>query len=209
MTRFDDNRFVRAVAVFWLLAATLSVVPPGRAIAEDNATIGAGAAPQAPETPAASAPAQPAPAEKRGLMNDIRRWWDHSFADFDAKMKAAKDKLDDFNKKQNDAAKDAGTATQEALKNAAQATKDAATAVVRLPNTRVLELLDRCDVAANGAPDCRAAAINACRKKGFNSGQPIDVRTSQECPAAVALSGRTPVEGECPDETVVLRAVCQ
>ena len=90
-------------------------------------------------------------------------------------MKSAKDKLDDYNKQQNQAAKETSAATEQALKDAAQATKDAATAVVKLPITRVFEFHDRCQVAGNGAPDCQTTAINACRTKGFDSGQPLDI----------------------------------
>jgi hypothetical protein len=216
MKGVDTHRWV-GVAAMWLLAAALSAAPARSGGADDANSPATGTAQQAPEKPAASAseafPAQPPSVDKRGFFNDVGTWWNQSVANFGATMKAAKDKLEDINKKQNDTAKDvakdAATATQDALKDAAQATKDAATAVVRLPNTRVLELHDRCALAANGAPDCAAAATSACRQKGFNSGQPIDVRTSQECPATVVLSGRTPGEGECPDETVVLRAICQ
>jgi hypothetical protein len=95
------------------------------------------------------------------------------------------------------------------MKSAVDASKDAASAIVRLPNTRVVEVRERCETAPNGAPDCPAAAASACRAKGFNSGRPLDVRSSEACPPAIVLLGRTPVEGECPVETVVLRAVCQ
>jgi hypothetical protein len=213
MTSFDKQRWLRAGAMAWLVAAALSAASVGIAIADDAAGGGAGAAKPVPEssTPPAegSFPAQPPPVEKRGLLNNFGRWWDQSFADFNAKLKAAREKIEDINTKQNESSKDAATAAKEAVKKAADAAKDAATAVVRLPNTRVLELGDRCEVAANGAPDCRAAATNACRKKGFDSGQPIDIRTSQECPPAVLFSGRPPAEGECPEETVILRAICQ
>ncbi len=137
------------------------------------------------------------------------RWWNESIANFNAQMKDAKQKLEDFNKKQDQAAKDAAAATQEAMKNAMQATKDAATAMVKLPNTHVIEIRDRCQNAPNGAPDCQTAATNACHTKGFDIGKPLDIQTSQECPAAVILSGRSPTAGECPPRTMLLRAVCQ
>jgi hypothetical protein len=209
---FDKHRVLRAAAI-WSIAALLSAAPVWTTRADDAAGPAASAPQPVPEKPTAPAggsfPAQPPPVENRGFLNGVGNWWDQSVSDFTAKMRAARDKLKDLNKKENNVAKDAATATGEALKDAAQATKDAATAVVRLPNTRVLELNDRCAVAANGAPDCGVASTNACRQKGFNSGQPIDVRTQQECPPAVLLSGRTPAEGECPDATFVLRAVCQ
>jgi hypothetical protein len=187
---------------FWVaalpLAAVLWAAAAGAVQADDG---------QAP--PAAASPAQPPPANKPGFLHQLGVWWHDSFGDFDAKMKAAREKLDDYNKQQDRAARESSAATQEALKNAAQATKDAATAVVKLPITRVVEFHERCQVAGNGAPDCQATAIEACRKKGFTGGQPIDVSTSQECPARVVLSGRPPSEAECHDVTVILRAACQ
>jgi len=78
-------------------------------------------------------------------------------AKFGDNMKDAGKKLDDFNKGQRDAAK-------EAMKNAATATKDAATAIVRLPGTRAIEVHQACPKAPNGAPDCQEAAVNACRR---------------------------------------------
>jgi hypothetical protein len=216
MTRSRKPTRFRAALEVWLLAASLSIAAAGIAAADDNQPA-AGSAPavgaQAPGAAAAPAggtfPAQPPAVDKPGFLHQLGVWWNDGFADFGAKVKNAQQKLDDFNKQQSDAAKDATTATGDALKNAAQATKDAATAVVKLPISRVLELRDRCNVAANGAPDCQTAATDACRTKGFTTGQPVDVRTSQECPAAVILSGRTPNDSECHDETVVLRAVCQ
>ena len=225
-----EGHFWFGPAAIWLLAGLWAGVP-ATAVADDATQPAVGAAQTAPDKPApaaeASFPAQPPPVQRRGFLNDVGTWWDRSFSDFAATMKAARDKLEDFNKTPSDAAQDAATATKDALSNAAQATKDAAaatkqamdnaaeatkdaaTAVVRLPGTRVLELNDRCAVAANGAPDCGATASSVCRQKGFNSGRVIDIRTSQECPAEVRLSGRTPAEGECPDATFVLRAVCQ
>jgi len=219
MTASGKSRYFWAVAIVWLLAASLSVTAVGIAIADDSqpaaagSGAGAGAAQQAPATPEPAArglfPAQPPVVERPGFLHQLGVWWNDGFGNFDAKMKDARQKLDDLNNKQSQAAKDASAATQEALKNAAQATKDAATAVVRLPSTRLFELRDRCQVAANGARDCQTAATNACRSKGFDTGQPLGVSTSQECPARVLMSGRPPAEGECRDETFILGVVCQ
>ena len=190
------------------LAAVLAALAVGAAIADDSqAPAGAGMVQQPPP---GNLPAQtPPPANRPGFLNQLGVWWNDSFADFNAKMKAAKDRLDDYNKKQSEAAKEASTATEQALKDAAQATKDAATAVVKLPVTRVIEMHERCQKAGNGAPDCETTANNVCRAKGFGTGKPLDVSTAQECPARVMLSGRQPVEGECPDVTTLLRAICQ
>ena len=222
----------------WLIAAALAAAvvteatgqsqPPGAAAApQANSVPGpAGAADAAPAPPqppvsASSFPPQPPPPTvKRGFLNDLGNWWDNSFSNLGTRIDEARGKFVDINKKSNDAAKNAAIATQQAVKNAAAttqqavtsaatATKDAATAIVRLPATTVLEAHERCALAPNGAPDCQAAATNACRAKGYAKGQPLDIRSSQICPPKVVLSGREPEEGECKDETVVLRAFCQ
>jgi hypothetical protein len=206
MTGSGISRLFRAAAFVLPVAAALSAATIGAAGADDGqGPAGAGVAQQAPGT----LPAQPAPVNKPGFLHQFEAWFNDGFADFNAKMKNAKDQLDTYNKQQNKAAKDASAATEQALKDAAQATKDAATAVVKLPVTRVFEVHDRCQVAGNGAPDCQITASAACRAKGFETGQPLDVSTSQECPARVMLSGRPPVEGECKDVTMILRAVCR
>jgi hypothetical protein len=208
MTGSGKSRLFWAAAIAVPIAVALAAATVGSAGADDGqAPAGAGAVQPAPAP--GSLPAQPSPANKPGFLHQLEVWWNDSFGDFNAKMKSAKDKLDDYNKQQNQAAKETSAATEQALKDAAQATKDAATAVVKLPITRVFEFHERCQVAGNGAPDCQATAINACRTKGFDSGQPLDISTSQECPARVMLSGRPPVEGECKDVTFILRAVCR
>jgi hypothetical protein len=197
----DSMRSRRAAIPVWLLAAALSVGAAGIAVADDpQSPPGASAAQPVPPAPQTGLPAQPPAANSPGFLHQLGVWWNDGFADFNAKMKNAKDKLDEFNNQ---------AATQDALKNAAQATKDAATAVVRLPGMRVFELHDRCPPAGNGAPDCEMAAANACHGKGFSSGKPLDVSTSQECPARVVLSGQQPSAVQCHDETVILRVVCQ
>lgn len=223
-----NPRGLRARAVTWLLA--LALTPAGIAFAQNaQQPDGAGAvqaAPAQPAQPVQSAPgvaaaqprglfpAQPPPAQgSGGFIYAFGRWWD-----------SAHGKLGDQTKQPNDATKDAAqdavqgavqvgkgaaTATSDALKDAAQATKEAATALFHLPGLRVVEVHQRCSIAPNGAPDCRMAATNACRAKGFSDGQPVNVQSSENCPPAVWMSGREPAPGECPQETVVLMVACQ
>lgn len=210
MTRLGEN-LQRFRVLIVPLAAALAVAAAGASRADDTqAPAGAAAAPQQSPPPAAL-PGQPPPPNQPGFLHQLGVWWDDSFGDFNAKMRAAKEKMDDYNKKQDAAAQEASAATAQALKDAAQATKDAATAVVKLPATRVFELHERCLKAGNGAPDCETTATDVCKAKGFGFtiGKPLDVSTSQECPARVMLSGRPPAEGECQDVTMLLRAVCQ
>ena len=136
-------------------------------------------------------------------------WWDGSIAYFSAKLKDARGKVEDLGKTSNEAAKGAATATQEAVKNAVDVGKDAAGVVVRLPNTRLIEMRERCDKAPNGAPDCAPAVANGCRAKGFTGGKLLEVSSAITCPTPTALAQQKPEQVECPVETFVTRAVCQ
>ena len=158
-----------------------------------------------PQPPPPNAAAPQAPAEKRGFFDDMSRWWHDSVAEFNAKLKEQQSKIDDFNKKSAEAAKDAATATQQAMKNAADA-------MVKSATSKVIEIHEPCTVAGNGAADCASAAANACKGKGFSDGQPLDVRTAEKCNASLWLQGQgqqRSAAAECPVETVVLRAACQ
>lgn len=166
-------------------------------------------APQPQSAPGSAFPAQPSNGEKPGFIAELGRWWD------DARGKLGTlppppvpPPLPAPPALPNEAAKDAANATQNAVRNAAEATRGAVDAIARIPATRVVELRALCPLAPNGAPDCRVAATNICRGKGFTSGDPISVRSSENCPPAVLLSGRQPSAGECPTETVVLAAAC-
>src|SRR5258707_56660 len=133
MTGSGKSRLFWAAAIAVSVAVALAAAPIDPAGADDG------------QTPAPGAiPAQASPANKPGFLHQLEVWWNDSFGDFNAKMKSAKDKLDDYNKQQSQAAKETSTATEQALKDAAQATKDAANAVVKLPITRVFEFHDRC-----------------------------------------------------------------
>ncbi len=107
-----------------------------------------------------------------------------------------------------EATKGAATSAADAMKNAMEATKDAAAAIVRLPNTRVVEVREACTRAPNGAPDCAAAAVTGCRGKGFTDGKPLDVRTAEKCEPKPLQPGQMPGV-QCAREAVVTRAVCQ
>ena len=154
-------------------------------------------------------PAQPPAPERGGFFRELGRWWAGSVAFFGDRMQDARGSIDDVNRTSREAATGAVVATGDAMKSAAEATKGAATAIVRLPGTRVIEMHARCEPAANGAPNCPAAADAACRAKGFSTGRPLDVSTAQACPPATLRTARVPVDDECPIESVVLRAVCQ
>ena len=224
---FGRLRYRFKAAGIWFLAAALCVAA-GLAAAEDGkAPAAAPAAPAASTPPAISAPptapgsppasaattptAAPAPAaaERPGFLHQLRQWWEQSISGLSAGMQDARSKVENLNQKSTDAVKNAATATQDAMKSTAEATKDAASTLLKLPNTRAIEIRERCAPAPNGAPDCQTAAANACRSKGFSGGQPLDVVSAEKCPPATVLSAQKLGEIDCPIETVVSRALCR
>jgi hypothetical protein len=95
------------------------------------------------------------------------------------------------------------------LKSPRETIDDAAGALSRLTRSPGVKGRAACPVAANGAPDCKAAADKLCQSKGFKEGKSLDVDTTRNCSAKALLSGRKPEESECRTETFVIRAVCQ
>lgn len=190
-------------------AAGVQLAPATPSAAGVQPTPAAVASTPSPPPPPASGltlPPQPPPpgltgppTEQRGFLNGFSKWWGQSVADWKAKMKEQRTKLDDFNKQSADAAKDAAAATQQAMKSAADA----------LRPSHVIEIQQTCPVAGNGAADCATAATNVCKAKGFNAGQPLDVRTAEKCADSLWVSGQAPTAADCPVETVLLRAACQ
>ena len=117
----------------------------------------------------------------------------------------SKTRIDEQFKTTTDAAKGAVDAARDAARAASQATDT----IVGLPGTRVVNGRERCTVSANGAADCAVAANALCKSKGFGNGRGLEINTAQKCPAWVWLSGKTPPEGTCTNETFVTRAACQ
>jgi hypothetical protein len=66
-----------------------------------------------------------------------------------------------------------------------------------------------CPVAANGAPDCKAASDKMCQGKGFKEGKSLDTDAAQSCSAKVMIPGRQREEGDCRTDNYVTQALCQ
>lgn len=178
--------------------------PPAAGIVSSPTPI---APPQAEPAPVpSSTPASPS--EPTGALGAIKRFFDEGAANFRTHMQGAKSKFDELS---SDAAAnrksfDEGAAT--AGKNAVEATRNAMESVAKLPAARVAQGRERCEVAANGAPDCQTAAENLCKKQGFAGGKSMDFTSAEECPARVYLSGRQSAS-ECKTVTFISRAMCQ
>jgi hypothetical protein len=95
------------------------------------------------------------------------------------------------------------------LKSPKETIDDAADTLSRLTKSPGVKGRAACPVAANGAPDCKAAADKLCQSKGFKEGKSLDVDTARNCSAKALLSGRKPEESECRTDTYVTRAMCQ
>ena len=95
------------------------------------------------------------------------------------------------------------------LKGPKETIDDAADALSRLTTSAGVKGRAACPLAANGAPDCKAAADKLCQSKGFKQGSSVDVDTARNCSVRALLSGRKPDESECRTETYVTRAVCK
>jgi hypothetical protein len=141
----------------------------------------------------AGAPAKEPP----GFFARMGQWFDQGTQNFNAGLKSLRDHFKTFGH-------DASVAARDTVDN----TKAAADAMARLPNTRVVHGHAKCKTAPNGAPDCVAAAVAVCKKKGFKGGSSVDMTTAEVCPAKVYLAGRNSGPG-CHTETFVSRALCQ
>ena len=62
-----------------------------------------------------------------------------------------------------------------------------------------------CPPAANGSPDCKLAAEQLCKEKGYGGGSSVDIESTQKCSAKAYFSGQS----ACRTENFVTRAVCQ
>lgn len=66
-----------------------------------------------------------------------------------------------------------------------------------------------CPVAANGAPDCKAASDKLCQSKGYKEGKSLDTDAAQTCSPKAMIPGRQPEPGDCRTDNYVTQAVCQ
>jgi hypothetical protein len=137
------------------------------------------------------------PNEGTGIFGTIGRWFEQQTESITSTFHDARRKVETF-----------GHEAGVAAKSTAAGARDAADAVARIPNARVVIGHEKCRNAPNGAPDCLAAAMAICKSKGFDSGKSMDMTTSVVCPPKVLLSGRNS-GSECRDETFVSRALCQ
>jgi hypothetical protein len=203
------RRRARSIGVFGVAVVLLTAgIAAAQAPADQPKPAEEAAAPAAPPGAPTAPPAaaeNPAP-ENPGLVGAFGTWMQHGVttmsSGFDAMTKGAADAASTMAKGAADVA--AGAAT--VAKDAADVAVDG---VTKLPVSGFASGLEQCGTASNGAPDCRAAAENLCRARGFATGTSIDYQTSEKCPPAYRLSSRERPEGICPLEHFVTRAMCR
>lgn len=178
-----------------------SVQPPASPVPPTPPTVPTTAVAQPPVAqPSVAGP--PDASHKPGFIDVFGRFIGDSATKLNSQIKSTNETLGHLGSQTGDAAKDAAL-------GAVGTAKDAAGTLMGLPSARIVTGRERCAIAPNGVPDCRAAADAACRGKGFGSGRSLDTQSAQKCPARAWLSGHFPAESDCQLETFVTRAVCQ
>ncbi|MCK1385626.1 hypothetical protein [Bradyrhizobium sp. 21] len=66
-----------------------------------------------------------------------------------------------------------------------------------------------CPASSNGAPDCKLAADQLCRSKGYPEGKSLNADSAEKCSAKVLIPGRQRKPDDCRTDTFVTSALCQ
>lgn len=132
------------------------------------------------------------------VFGQIGRWFDSLGEQIKDAGKGVGEGVDNF-----------GQEAGSAAKQTAQAAGNAAGAVASLTETRIVRGHETCAIAANGAPDCRAAADALCKSNGMKSGSSLDITAAENCPVRVIMGERAAQSGECKNVTFVSRALCR
>jgi hypothetical protein len=188
---------VTAAAALLMLTISVGVAWPQAAPppSSPSSSLGVQApAPQAAPDRAAPQPGEPVPSpsppvleENPGLLNEMGKLFEKSLSILPT-LKSPSETIDDLNAR----AKDAGDTLSRLAKPASMVTGRIG-----------------CPVAANGAPDCKAAADKLCQTKGFKEGKSLNTDSAEKCAAKVYLPGYKREPGDCRTENYVTRALCQ
>ncbi|MBV9457246.1 MAG: hypothetical protein JO141_07000 [Bradyrhizobium sp.] len=174
--------------------ATLLLVDVGKAWSQ-----AASPQPQVPtlglqeQPPAAPPQAEPAAPESQpsqenpGLINELGKLIDRI-----TPSKSTGETLDDFNARTKDAMKGAGDALSRLSKTGAMVSGRTA-----------------CPAAADGTPDCKTAADQLCKGKGYGEGKSLNTDSAEKCSAKVLIPGRKRKPDDCHTDTYVTTALCQ
>jgi hypothetical protein len=178
-----------------LVQAPASAEPPARA-QEEPVPPQEQFAPAVPVAPDAAAPAPPA--SSPGLIDAFGRFIENG-------VTTARDAIGGIGNQADTVARGAADAAGSVAKGAAEAV----TNVGRLPTSLIARGREQCQIAPNGAPDCRTAAEALCRANGLTGGKSIDFQTAEKCPVQIMVSDERTPPGTCTLEHFVTRALCQ
>jgi hypothetical protein len=172
---------IAAAGLVWMIAVTAAWPQTAAPPPSPEQT-----APQ-PSAPPPGGTAQPAPPDNPGLFNEMGKALEKSLSILPT-LKSPGETLDDL----KDAARNAG-------EGLSRLTGPSSMAEGRI----------KCPVAANGAPDCKAAADKLCQAKGLKEGKSLTTDSVEACSAKVLIPGRTRKPGDCRTDNFVTRALCQ
>ena len=143
------------------------------------------------QPPAPAAEPAPQPTESPGLFNQMGKMFEKSLSALPS-LKSTGEAIDNL-----------GTRAKEATKGA----EDALSRLAKpgsMVSGRVL-----CPGAANGPPDCKAAADWLCKTKGYKEGNSLNTDSAQKCSAKVMIPGRQRQASDCHTDNFVTTALCQ
>jgi hypothetical protein len=135
------------------------------------------------DQPPAAAPGQ----DNSGLFRDIGKLFEKSLSVLPP-LKSPGEAMDDLNAR----ARDASDALSRLAKPSSMVTG------------RTI-----CPAAANGTPDCKAAADRLCQSKGYKEGKSLSADAAETCAAKVYIPGRQRKPGDCRTDNYVTTALCQ
>ena len=139
------------------------------------------------DQPPAAAPS----AGNSGLFGDIGKLFEKSLSVLPP-LKSPGEAMDDLNARAREAAKETGDALSRLAKPSSMVTG------------RTI-----CPAAANGTPDCKAAADRLCQSKGYKEGKSLNADAAETCAAKVYIPGRQRKPGDCRTDNYVTTALCQ
>jgi hypothetical protein len=129
----------------------------------------------------------PAREEDRSVIDEIGK----IFEKFPT-LKSPQETIEELNARAREAAKDASDSLSRLVKPSSMA------------SGRMI-----CPASVNGAPDCKMAADNLCKSKGFQEGKSLNTDSSETCSPKVLIPGRTRKPDDCRTANYVTRALCQ
>ena len=139
------------------------------------------------EEPPASAPVP----DNSGLIHDIGKLFEKSLTILPP-LKSPAEAIDDLNARAKQTAKETGDALSRLVKPSS------------MVSGRTI-----CPAAANGTPDCKAAADRLCQSKGYREGKSLNTDLAETCSAKVFIPGRQRKPGDCRTDSYVTTALCQ